>query len=175
MKENRKGFYQEIINEIIKQHGKDNFTYRLMGEKLEVSKQRAKQIVDYYQLDIPSYDYFASKECADLKKLIESNEVSQFTFQELYEKRYKRFLPHAFIMGLVSASGRTLLKKNNKALYEEFFSKTKTHDKTKRELFAEAQAMFPDKRFNYSSFCSDLDERKIPFKRLRKEFVGGKI
>ena len=50
MKENRKGFYQEIINEIIKQHGKDNFTYRLMGEKLEVSKQRAKQIVDYYQL-----------------------------------------------------------------------------------------------------------------------------
>ena len=72
MKENRKGFYQEIINEIIKQHGKDNFTYRLMGEKLEVSKQRAKQIVDYYQLDIPSYDYFASKECADLKKLIES-------------------------------------------------------------------------------------------------------
>ena len=49
MKENRKGFYQEIINEIIKQHGKDNFTYRLMGEKLEVSKQRAKQIVDYYQ------------------------------------------------------------------------------------------------------------------------------
>lgn len=114
MKENRKGFYQEIINEIIKQHGKDNFTYRLMGEKLEVSKQRAKQIVDYYQLDIPSYDYFASKECADLKKLIESNEVSQFTFQELYEKRYKRFLPHAFIMGLVSASGRTLLKKTTR-------------------------------------------------------------
>ena len=85
-----------------------------MGEKLEVSKQRAKQIVDYYQLDIPSYDYFASKECADLKKLIESNEVSQFTFQELYEKRYKRFLPHAFIMGLVSASGRTLLRKTTR-------------------------------------------------------------
>lgn len=170
----KKGYYQRIVNDIIKEHGKDNFTYRLMGEALEVSKQRAKQIVDYYGLSIPTYNYFGSKECADLKRLIETNEVSQYTFKDLYEKRYKRFLPRAFIMELVGNAEKNLLRLTNKAHYKEFFSKTKTEDKTKRELFAEVQAMFPHRKFNYSSFCSDLDERNIPFKRQRSVFVGNK-
>lgn len=174
MKNSRKEFYQSIINELIDKHGKDHFTYRLLGEKLEVSKQRAKQIVDYYGLDIPRYDYFTSKECADLKKLIQSNKIANYTFKQIYEDRYHKFLPKAFINALVRSSGKNFLSLTNTACYKDYFSKTKTQDKTKRELFTEVQAMFPKRKLNFSSFCSLLDEEKIPFKRKRVNFTTRK-
>lgn len=173
-KKSRRAYYQGIINELIKQNGKDNFTFRLMGERLNVSKQRAKQIVQYHHLDIPTKDYFATKEYADLKQLIESDMVSQYTFQELHEDRYKKFLPKSFIRDIVVTSGKSFLRLTNKVLYNRYFNQTKTEEKSKREMFAEVVAMFPDSKLNYSSFCSHIDDCKIPFKRMRKDFVNRK-
>ncbi|MHA6898005.1 hypothetical protein [Ralstonia pseudosolanacearum] len=173
-RENRKEYYQGVVDELIKQHGEDKFTYRLFGEKLGFTKQRAKQLIDYFQLKIPTHNYFGSTECADLKKLIQSNQVGQYTFQEIYEERYKKLLPKKFIRSLVASAGKTFAKSTDKALYGEFLSKTKTEDKTKQELFADLKAMFPGRVLNYSSFCSDLNKRRLPFKRKRRESLGNK-
>ena len=174
MNKNKKEYYQGIINELIESHGEEKFTYRLFGERMNSSKQRAKQVVDNFKLVVPSRDYFGSAECADLRELIQSNEIFQYTLQELQEDRYKKFLPHAFIRALVYSSGKAFSNRTTQGLYTEFFSKTKTDEKSKDELFAEFQAMFPEKEHNYSSFCSDINKRRIVFRRKRKESFGRK-
>lgn len=173
-KNNKKEYYQKVINDLIAQHGESNFTYRLFGEALNFTKQRAKQLVDHYQLTIPTYDYLASGEYDDLKKLVESNEIYQHTLKSLYQDRYQKFLPKAFINEFVTSSGKSFLKLTDRSIFGNFFGSTETANKSKRELFAELEALHPDKNFKYTTFCSDLDKRGLPFRRIRAEFSGKK-
>lgn len=163
---NRKTHYQNIVNEVLAKHGEQNFTYRLLGDVLNVSKQRAKQIVDYYNLDTPSSKYH-SAECTDLKALIKSNEVTQYTLNELHEDRYKKALSRNLITSLVKSAGLKLRQESFRYIFDDYISKINSEKKTKYEMFVDLQAMYPDKNFNFSSLCDYINKRKIPFKRIR--------
>lgn len=162
----RKTHYQNIINEVLVEHGEQNFTYRILGGALNVSKQRAKQIADYYDLEVPSSKYL-SAECTDLKALIESNEVTQYTLNELHKERYKKALSQNLITSLVKSAGLKLRQESFRYILDEYISKINSKEKTKREMFDDVQAMYPEKIFNFSSLCDYINKRKIPFKRIR--------
>lgn len=168
-REKNKIFYQGKIDKIVSKLKSVNvkFSNNKLAHELGVSRERARQIIQEYDLQVPKYDYLNSEEFKDLKALVESGEVVNFTPEQLFKDRYKEFLPKDLIRGYVSSSGKGFTK-TRKGVYNEFFSKTTTEDKELEELFGEIKAMFPMKRFNYWSFCMAVWDRALPYKKKRK-------
>lgn len=163
----RREFYQNKVDSIIKILNGRKFTNKRFAEELNVSRERARQIIKYYSLVVPKCDYYSSEQFKDLKRLVESGEVVNFTHEQLYKERYKEYLPKDLIRGYVSYNGKGFSITKN-GILNEFFSKVQTEGKELEEIFFELQSMYPDKKHNYWAFCENISNRGLPYKRKRK-------
>ena len=165
-REKKKAFYQKKVDSVIRSLKDKKFSSSKLAIELGVSRERARQIIREYDLVVPSYDYLNSEQFADLKELVESGDVANFTSEELYRERYKKFLPKDLIRGFVSSSGK-YFSNTKKGIYAKFFANTITEDKDVDELFLAIQEMFPKKKFSYWAFSVAVYERRIPYKKKR--------
>jgi len=159
-------FYQSRLDKVVNSLGGKKFSNIYFAEEMNVSRERARQIIKYYDLVVPKCDYQSSEQFKDLKRLVDSGEIVNFTHDQLYKDRYKEFLPKDLIRGFVSYSGKGFSVTKNGVL-NEFFSKVKTEGKELEEIFYELQSMYPMKKHNYWSFCMDIFNRGLPYKKKR--------
>lgn len=151
--------FQGIINKIAQEKG--NFSYAKLGEAIGLSRERARQIVKKFNLIVPDN----KAELEDLKKLVETGEVSNYTPEELY-KRYRRTIAKDFIRGYVIAKGKLFAKSKN-GVFQEFIGKVQVEEKTIDELYSDFCTMYPHRKMSHWAFSVALYERGLNYKRKR--------
>mgnify|MGYP001306936098 CR=1 FL=1 len=165
----RRESYQKTINEVVQKLNGKKFCKVHFAEAIGVSRERARQIINRFDLQIPNENYLESPEFADLKKLVMSGEISSFTPEELYENRYKKALPKDLIRGYVSYKGKCFISSRS-GFFKTFFDNINTEDFTLEELYEEFKKMFPNKaeKMNFWAFSVSCYERGIAYKKIRK-------
>ncbi len=164
----KKTKYQEAINEIIEKLNGKKFCKAHFAQAISVSRERARQIIDIYKLDVPTRDLLKSNEFQKLKILVDSD-VKEFSLEDLY-KKFNRSLPKDFIRSYVFYKNK-IFKESKHGVLKLFLKSVNVEEFTLEELFLEFLKTYPSqsKDFNYWSFSVYCYARNIKYKRIRNQ------
>lgn len=166
----KKAKYQKIIDEILEKLDGKRFCKSHFAQHLSVSRERARKIIEVYELDFPQKDLLKSREFDDLKALVNSD-VNEFSLCQLTEKYYG-ILPMDFIRSYVFYKNK-ILKESKHGVLKMFFKFVDVEKFTLKELYLKFLKEYPIQSlgFNYWSFSVYCYSRSIKYKRVRNQKV----